>query len=234
MSWSYPTVRAPNRSSSCRIRKKPMIDDTLYPDYLMHHGIKGQQWGIRRYQNEDGTLTEEGKLRYNDSSPESKKWDKRETSYLTDEELNRRNLRLQREQQYRTLTTSDKERDREQLKKDFKKKLLTAVLITPVIALAGVAAKKNLGKVTNLISNFAKKKVAPLKAANILKNTLKQNPSMPYPDDLNSSFGKIGKHIGKIGKGIKQHASSPKIYDNGVYASPLLKKRAYWRGLGRI
>lgn len=31
---------------------------------LQHHGIKGQKWGIRRYQNPDGTLTEEGKLRY--------------------------------------------------------------------------------------------------------------------------------------------------------------------------
>lgn len=32
--------------------------------YLIHYGIKGQQWGVRRYQNEDGTLTEEGKARY--------------------------------------------------------------------------------------------------------------------------------------------------------------------------
>lgn len=31
---------------------------------LQHHGIKGQKWGIRRYQNPDGSLTEEGKLRY--------------------------------------------------------------------------------------------------------------------------------------------------------------------------
>lgn len=28
---------------------------------LFHHGIKGQRWGIRRYQNKDGTLTEAGK-----------------------------------------------------------------------------------------------------------------------------------------------------------------------------
>ena len=33
--------------------------------YLAHYGIKGQSWGIRRFQNEDGTLTEEGKARYN-------------------------------------------------------------------------------------------------------------------------------------------------------------------------
>ena len=32
--------------------------------YLVHHGIKGQKWGVRRYRNEDGTLTEEGRKRY--------------------------------------------------------------------------------------------------------------------------------------------------------------------------
>lgn len=31
--------------------------------YLMHHGIKGQKWGVRRFQNEDGSLTAAGKSR---------------------------------------------------------------------------------------------------------------------------------------------------------------------------
>ena len=31
-----------------------------YPSYLIHYGIEGQKWGVRRYQNEDGTYTEEG------------------------------------------------------------------------------------------------------------------------------------------------------------------------------
>ena len=31
---------------------------------LAHHGIRGQKWGVRRYQNPDGTLTEEGKRRF--------------------------------------------------------------------------------------------------------------------------------------------------------------------------
>lgn len=31
--------------------------------YLEHHGIKGQKWGIRRYQNPDGSLTEAGKAK---------------------------------------------------------------------------------------------------------------------------------------------------------------------------
>lgn len=32
--------------------------------YLVHHGIKGQKWGIRRYQNYDGSLTNAGKRHY--------------------------------------------------------------------------------------------------------------------------------------------------------------------------
>lgn len=33
-------------------------------EYLEHHGIIGQKWGVRRFQNDDGTLTEAGKIRY--------------------------------------------------------------------------------------------------------------------------------------------------------------------------
>ena len=32
--------------------------------YLAHHGIKGQRWGFRRFQNPDGSLTPEGRARY--------------------------------------------------------------------------------------------------------------------------------------------------------------------------
>ena len=35
-----------------------------FGDELYHHGVKGQKWGVRRYQNEDGSLTAEGRSRY--------------------------------------------------------------------------------------------------------------------------------------------------------------------------
>ena len=36
---------------------------------LQHHGIKGQKWGVRRFQNKDGDLTPAGRKRYDSTSP---------------------------------------------------------------------------------------------------------------------------------------------------------------------
>lgn len=41
--------------------------------YLAHFGIKGMKWGIRRYQNPDGTLTQEGINRYNKARQKQQK-----------------------------------------------------------------------------------------------------------------------------------------------------------------
>ena len=35
---------------------------------LMHHGVKGMKWGVRRYQNKDGSLTSKGKKHYTDDT----------------------------------------------------------------------------------------------------------------------------------------------------------------------
>lgn len=45
-------------------------------EYLAHYGIKGQKWGVRRYQNSDGTLTAAGKARsQKEAFKELKKYD---------------------------------------------------------------------------------------------------------------------------------------------------------------
>ena len=38
---------------------------------LTHHGIKGMKWGVRRFQNKDGSLTPEGKRRYDEPNQQS-------------------------------------------------------------------------------------------------------------------------------------------------------------------
>ena len=43
--------------------------------YLAHHGVKGQRWGVRRFQNYDGSLTEKGKRRMKTLQGKSDKLD---------------------------------------------------------------------------------------------------------------------------------------------------------------
>ena len=65
---------------------------------IAHSGIKGMKWGIRRYQNEDGTLTDAGKVRYNANGT------KKTVEKMTDAELAKANQRLSAEQNYNRLT----------------------------------------------------------------------------------------------------------------------------------
>ena len=63
---------------------------------LYHHGIKGRKWGVRRYQNKDGTLTPAGKKR--------KKNNVEDLSSISTDELRRKVNRLNNEQRYIDLT----------------------------------------------------------------------------------------------------------------------------------
>lgn len=54
-------------------------------DELYHHGIKGQKWGVRNYQNSDGSLTPEGRLRYGHKNNKQFKGDVKKLSKTVDQ-----------------------------------------------------------------------------------------------------------------------------------------------------
>ena len=60
---------------------------------LQHWGIKGMKWGVRRYQNKDGSLTPAGKKRYldiNDSDSDVTKKAKEDYNNMSDQEFMRK------------------------------------------------------------------------------------------------------------------------------------------------
>ena len=53
---------------------------------LYHHGILGQKWGVRRYQNKDGSLTSAGKKRYGVNQSEDKSITEKSQFHLSDKQ----------------------------------------------------------------------------------------------------------------------------------------------------
>lgn len=100
--------------------EKPAKVDTTTPvNQLYHWGILGQKWGVRRFQNADGSRTAAGKRREAQMNPErvkksedyvkSRESKQKTPAGLSNEELRKLNERLQLEATYKTLTTEKKD-----------------------------------------------------------------------------------------------------------------------------
>ena len=90
---------------------------------LYHHGIRGMKWGVRRYQNKDGSLTNAGKKRYNQQAlteaheDYKKAHDRKSVSSMSDSELKNRLNRLNMERNYNQLTYDETHRGKAAVKK---------------------------------------------------------------------------------------------------------------------
>ena len=63
---------------------------------LYHHGIKGQKWGVRRFQNKDGSLTPAGRKRYDgDNTNTSRVKEKKQKNYKIPENKSLHRLKLE-------------------------------------------------------------------------------------------------------------------------------------------
>lgn len=113
------------------------MNDYLITKELYHWGIKGQKWGVRRYQNEDGTLTESGKARYNSDLTE------KDPKKMTDEDLRKSSQRIQAEQNYKML------RSKEKIGAQISKTALTTAISVGASVASTYAASRIFAIITN-------------------------------------------------------------------------------------
>lgn len=112
-----------------------MADHELY-----HWGVKGMKWGVRRYQNKDGSLTPAGRKRYAEPHEDYKRaHDKKSVKQMSDRELRERNNRLEMERKYGQFTK----------KKSRGKAIVDGLIATAGTITAAQAAYKTYAKLGN-------------------------------------------------------------------------------------
>ena len=162
------------------------------PPELAHYGIRGQKWGLRRFQNEDGSYTAEGKERYGRGSwdgragklvrgkkdPNAREnWKVKDLSKLSDEDLRKRNNRLQAEQNYKNNLTPQWKKTA----KNWGSEAVKAILVTSV---------------TTIIANSLKNKLEPGIKKNV--NKLFKDTSKIALSALKTSKNKTASYLAAL------------------------------------
>lgn len=126
----------------------------VFDDELYHHGILGQRWGNRRFQNEDGSWTPEGRERYGKGDDERVKIQKAKATYETQKYKANLKSKAQKEKDKRA-AKEERNRIKEQAK--------TNKLIKKEQAKLDQQGAKKFGKTKNMSDEDLAKAIDRLK-----------------------------------------------------------------------
>ena len=176
-------------------------------DVLIHYGILGMKWGVRRYQNKDGSLTSAGKKRYSDNddikdAPQKNTEDPKKKSVkdMSDEELRREVNRIQLEQNYLRMTGQNIEKGKSTVEIALEK--MKDSFVSTVAQKSGqILAERLVNSMLGVKDNKDNKDNSP-KNNNSNKNDIKE-----VKDSLTKEINSLKKEIKKE---TKSNDNSPK------------------------
>lgn len=77
-----------------------------YPNYLMHHGVKGMKWGVRKAKRSVALANRRRISKYSEDYNETRQLRRKSSKQLSNEDLKKLNKRMNLEQEYNRLSTS--------------------------------------------------------------------------------------------------------------------------------
>ena len=173
---------------------------------LYHHGIKGQKWGVRRFQNKDGSLTPAGKKRYDEPNSHS---DKKEKQHKIPQNKSLHRLKL--EDKYKQQGFSKEEAEQKAAKRIRAEMYVAAAAAVTVASCVAYAKYKGYTSDKVLKSNSEFQRVMKLAENEQIREgrqylSFDKRDKVKYKGLLGLDFN--NEIEAKAGKGIKE-----RVYD---------------------